>query len=102
MPFELEAIPTKEDKVMKKVLVYLLIVFGLVVPTLSYGGSCSQYGNNVYCDDGTSYSRYGNQIYGSDGSSSSQYGNHTYDNRGNSWSTYGNHTYDNHEFPRLS
>jgi hypothetical protein len=63
------------------------------VPTTAVAGSCSTYGNSVYCSDGSSYQTYGNSTYGNDGYSSQTYGNSTYGNDGSSYQSYGNTIY---------
>ena len=65
-------------KIGKLVLGVGFAVTAMATSSISYSGSCTQYGNTVYCDNGTSATRYGNTTYGSDGSSRTRYGNTTY------------------------
>lgn len=69
------------DTLMKSKMLQTALLAGAlcVMTTQSYAqGSCTQYGDQTFCSDGSSSQRYGNQTYYSDGTNSQQYGNQTY------------------------
>lgn len=71
-----------------------LLTIAITLFTLNaWAGSCTGYGNTVYCSDGTTYQNYGNTTYGSDGTTWQKYENTYYNNRGTACTQYGNTMY---------